>query len=162
MNNTAVMFRRNMMLIYIIFGALIASVMQPYLHLISESRTFRDLTLQTPFHSVTVSAEAVEGDRIIIEGTMVKRRCLFLALNAYVSDGVIRMPAPIDTTIEESIWGGGSRPPSRDAETWGPWGIVNPSPNPAVSWEVYTSHSCRGIRQSNLFARGPWPEREGE
>ena len=52
MNNTAVMFRRNVRLVYIVLAAAVFSALQPYFHLITESRTYRELTLQMPFSNV--------------------------------------------------------------------------------------------------------------
>ena len=158
MNNTAVMFRRNVRLVYIVLAAAVFSALQPYFHLITESRTYRELTLQMPFSNVMHAAEATGDHQITIYGTMIKRRCTFVSLAAYVSDGIIRTPASLDTTPEEAVWGGGSRPPSDRAEAWGPWVITDPTPGIASAWEVYATHSCHGQRQTNLFARGSWPQ----
>lgn len=122
-----------------------------------ESRWFRDVARLTPFHSVTVDDTHLTDGGALVVGQMVKRRCEYHHLTAYVifSNGY-RRRVHLDTSPE----GGpqGNRPSSRSSEAWGPWKIVAAGRGIA-RWEIFAHHKCpeRGTIQSNLFATGDWP-----
>lgn len=131
---------------------------------LSEQRWFRDATGQTPFHSVALLRSVVNPteNSITVSGTMVKRRCQFQSLTGYITDNEgIRHRVFVNTKPEEIMTGvSGNRPPSNEAETWGPWlltFVVEQELTP-VSWEIWAHHECpnRPVRQSNIFAWGDW------
>jgi hypothetical protein len=125
-----------------------------------ESRPARDLLGMTPFHHVEVSRIDLDPDGVLIAGEMIKRRCEFVGLSAYVrfADGM-RERTRLDTTPEDVRRPGGDRPASREGQAWGPWLILRPVHSArAVWWQVYAHHRCPGdtVVQTNLFAEGPW------
>lgn len=131
---------------------------------LNEQRWFRDVTQQSPFHSVALLSSVVNPmeNSITVRGTMVKRRCQFDSLTGYITDNEgIRHRVFVNTEPEEIMTGiTGNRPPSDEAETWGPWlltFIVAQELRP-VSWEIWAHHLCpTGSRiQANLFAEGEW------
>ncbi len=125
-----------------------------------ESRWFRDVARLTPFHSVTVDDTQMTDGGVLVMGQMVKRRCEYHRLTAYVifSNGY-RRRVHLDTSPEGGAQG--NRPSSRSSEAWGPWKIVAAGRG-IVRWEIFAHHKCpeRGTIQSNLFATGDWPEAE--
>ncbi|NIZ11102.1 hypothetical protein [Pseudooceanicola sp. HF7] len=123
---------------------------------LSRYRGFRDITLQTPFRRVTVEQEPVAGG-LVLRGTMVKARCVYDGMMAYaVMPSALRRPIRLDLSAEIALWGGGSRPPSSEAEVWGPWRLDAPPSGHPVAWEVWSFHLCPEGRQANLFASAPW------
>lgn len=158
MINTRAALRQNLAIIVLLLAVVVVSVFSAAWDVLSGKRWFRDLTMQTPFYAVTAEAEAVDGG-LAVRGTMVKRRCKYQGLRAYVirASGV-RMPVPLDLSPETRVWGGGSRPPSDIAEAWGPWVISAPLSGRAAAWEIFAFHRCPdGGEQVNLFAAGRWP-----
>lgn len=131
---------------------------------LNEQRWFRDVTAQTPFHSVALLRSVVNPmeNSITVSGTLVKRRCEFQSLTGYITDDEgIRQRVFVNTRPEEIITGiSGNRPPSDEAERWGPWlltFVVDSGVKP-VSWEIWAHHNCpnRPLIQSNIFAWGDW------
>ena len=132
----------------------------------NEMRWYRDLTRLTPFHEVHLLYAQVDDDKIeiMIGGTMVKRRCDFNTLFGYItgSDG-IRYQVPVHTEAEPK----GNRPPSKIAESWGPW-ILKLHDNAVIpitvvpeSFEVIAEHvKCPSgpETQRNLFISGGWKD----
>jgi hypothetical protein len=157
MINTRAALRRNFVMIVLLLTMAAISGFPAARDALSEYRWFRDITMQAPFYAVSAEAEPVDGS-LTVRGTMVKRRCEYQGLRAYVvrADG-LRMPVPLDVSPETEVWGGGSRPPSEIAEAWGPWVISAPGHGRAERWEVFAFHRCpNGRMQVNLFADGPW------
>jgi len=157
MINTRAALRRNFVMIVLLLAMAAVSGFPAARDALSEYRWFRDITMQTPFHAVTAEAELVDGG-LAVRGTMVKRRCEYRGLRAYVvrADG-LRVPVALDESPETEVWGGGSRPPSRAAEAWGPWVISAPGYGRAAKWQIFALHLCPDGRvQVNLFAAGPW------
>lgn len=133
-----------------------------------EQRWFRDVTGQTPFHSVALLRSVVNPieNSITVSGTMIKRRCQFQSLTGYITDHEgIRHRVVVNTEPEEILTGiSGNRPPSNEAETWGPWllsfavEVVVEQQLTPISWEIWVHHECptRPNKQSNIFAWGDW------
>lgn len=159
MNNTRASLRNNLPMIGILLAVTIISGLSAMWDSMSDRKWFRDLTLQTPFHGVSAQAQPVPGG-LAVRGTMIKRRCEYQGLLAYVVRGNgLRVPVALDVSPETDVWGGGSRPPSETAETWGPWVIIAPLNGHAAGWEIFAVHLCPdGRTQVNLFAAGPWPQ----
>lgn len=67
---------------------------------IAESRAWRDLTGQTPFYSVTVTRAGLIDRGAELSGEMVKRRCEYAGLSAYVRIGPAWVRARIDTRMQ--------------------------------------------------------------
>ncbi len=157
MINTRAALRQNFAMIVLLLTVMVISGFSAAWDALSGKRWFRDITMQTPFYSVTAEAEPVDGG-LAVRGTMVKRRCEYQGLRAYVvrANG-LRLPVALDVSPETDVWGGGSRPPSEMAEVWGPWVISAPLFGHAAGWEIFAFHLCpNGRVQVNLFAAGPW------
>lgn len=129
---------------------------------LDEYRWFRDVTLLTPFHDVTVDYSFVDGKVLTVGGQLIKRRCDFEDMIAYVTgeDGT-RRRLIVDPSPEIRLTGTDkTRPPSSESEAWGPWEIYNQYTDlTPVSWEIYIDHvRCPSPpeNQTNLFAYGPW------
>jgi hypothetical protein len=126
-----------------------------------DARWFRDLAHITPFHSVSVTEADLTPEGLMLEGEMVKRRCEFAGLTAYVTrlDGR-RHRTFLDTAPEDGQRPAGNRPPSPRQQLWGPWIIFYGGPQVPLSWEIYASHDCpeEKLPQTNLFAAGDWPQ----
>lgn len=130
------------------------AVAQTYWPMLSETRTYRDLTGATPFHGVRYESQITEDGRAIVNGDFVKRRCIFSRLTAYTTFGGSLSRAIIDTSADD---GGSqySRPPSRDRQRFGPWVITSLIQNPD-GWEIYVRHECPEGDMVTLFAKGLW------
>lgn len=124
---------------------------------LSESRAWRDLTGRTPFHSVTVTRSALTPRGAELAGEMVKRRCEYLGLSAYVRVGEAWSRAVLDTSPEDAHRPAGDRPSMPEAQLWGPWLVVWQAPPTPSRWSIYAHHRCREGLQVNLFAAGDWP-----
>lgn len=150
---------RPYLLIFAVSLALVA--MQALSHMLAESRTWRDLTGQTPFHSVTVDDVSLDDLALSVSGTMIKRRCDIVRLSAYVvrSSGVAVRVA-IDTAPEDATRPQGNRPALPDAQYWGPWVLRPLDVDPPQAWSIYAHHNCpdETTESVNLFASGDWPE----
>lgn len=122
----------------------------------TEHRTYRDVLGITPYHSVEVRSQKVVGDGLIVEGVMVKRRCAFWSMEAYVIlPGSTSYRVDVDTSKDKR----GNRAPSYSRQTWGPWKIPWTGNLPA-SWEISTEHVCpdESLPQVNTFAEGAWKD----
>lgn len=161
MHNTVEALRKNKAMIGLLAIVIACGAFSANWDRLSEHRWFRNLTLQTPFHSVS-REYMLAGETLVVRGSMVKRRCTYGFLRAYVrSEEGPRRPAKIDDTPESSLWGGGSRPPSKAPEAWGPWHLDYFSDEPPNEWEVWVFHECPdGTTQWNLFTYGQWPRAE--
>ena len=126
-------------------------------HHVGESRVWRDLTGQTPFHSVTVTRSAQMPRGAELSGEMVKRRCEYAGLSAYVRVGAAWERAVLDTRPEDARRPTGDRPSLPEAQLWGPWVIVWGAPDEPSRWSIYAAHRCPQGLQVNLFASGGWP-----
>ncbi|QBR35770.1 hypothetical protein ETW23_06045 [Leisingera sp. NJS201] len=119
MINTRAALRQNLTMIVLLLMVAVISGFSAAWDAFSGKRWFRDITMQTPFYAVTVEAEPVSGG-LVVRGTMVKRRCEYQGLRAYVVQASgLRFPVALDLSPETDVWGGGSRPPSEIAEAWG-------------------------------------------
>lgn len=159
------------LLVGVIFGVFIL-VSQVTYGMLIDQRWFRDVTGITPFHSVKVMSQAVVDDSITVTGELVKRRCTFDSLTGYIiyddlmSEDLDRQRVFVNTRPEEILTGiTGNRPPSDEAENWGPWLMTLTLSTENLShkgdikgWEIWAHHSCptRPVKQSNLFAEGLW------
>ncbi|MFB2530725.1 hypothetical protein ACEYYA_00990 [Paracoccus sp. p3-h83] len=124
---------------------------------IGETRLARDLLLRTPFLAVAVTESQVLPRGIKVSGHMVKRRCDYRALSAYVLSGDRWRRALIDTSPEDAVAPGGNRPPG--SQSWGPWLIEVRGGVVPTAWRIFAHHLCpedRGVAQVNLFAQGEW------
>ena len=126
-------------------------------HHAGESRVWRDLTRQTPFHSVTVTRSALTPRGAELSGEMVKRRCEYAGLSAYVQVGPAWKRAALDTSPEDASSPTGDRPSLPEAQMWGPWVVVWAAADTPAKWAIYAHHRCSEGMQINLFADGGWP-----
>lgn len=151
--------RRSGDLVALIVAVLVLVPLWPWMERASETRLWRDLTGQTPFHSVTVDGRDLTPEGLAIWGQMVKRRCEFVDLTAYVRAGNRWSRVVLDRSPEDSARPPGDRPALPDAQEWGPWVIRSGIPAPEA-WAVWARHKCPGeaVSQQNLFATGDWPE----
>ena len=140
-------------------GALVAlaAALHPVAARLMESRLARDLTHRTPYHSVTVTSADLTDRGAALAGEMVKRRCVYAGLSAYVRIGPVWERAQIDTTGEDTVRPPGDRPSVDGAQLWGPWVIVWQPPPAPEAWAIYAHHTCPEGGQVNLFASGAWP-----
>lgn len=158
MDNTKDALRRSPALFYVIIAITIFSVFSNYARL-SEQRWYRDFTRATPFHSVVLNNSALSEEGLLISGEMVKRRCAFQDLRAYlVFASGAQLPVKVNTSTEQVRWGGGDRAPSPNTQAWGAWLLEWSGATSPVSFDVYAIHQCPGemIRQTNLFVHGSW------
>ena len=134
-----------------------ALLIAPAANLISETRWWRDVTELTPFSNVVVSSQKIVPTGLELMGTMRKRRCEFLGLDAYVTLHGVRYRTAIDTKPEDAERPSGSRAPTRGPQAWGPWIIKWSVPVPQA-WSIWARHKCPGedTPETNLFARGEW------
>lgn len=123
----------------------------------TEARWYRDLVAITPFHGVTVSDIRSTARGAAVSGQMIKRRCEYVSLSAYIRNGLVWERAAIDTSPEDQKRPPGNRPSLPDAQLWGPWVILWSAPPVPLDWVIYAHHRCPEGDQVNEFARGPWP-----
>lgn len=150
-------FRRQMWVGLLVTVAIIIVPLLTHGVEISETRIFREVMGRMPFANVTVTGQKLTGGEMAVWGTMVKRRCEYRGLSAYVERGGVWVRAWIDTRPEDTLRPGGDRPASPDAQTWGVWSIRILPPDPAPrSWRIFAHHLCPRGPQVNLFAQGEW------
>jgi len=146
-----------------VVAAVIIMIGSIFVPLVQETRTYRDVVGITPFHGVRVYGSELNAEKtaITIYGELIKRRCTFEELIAYVVDeSGLRHIAVLDTTPENA--GEVNRPPSKVAESWGPWEISVGGEDGEivpVAWQIFAAHTqCDSppYNQINLFADGPW------
>lgn len=159
MNNTRASLRQNFAMILMVLAIFCLAMASSVWDGLSANRWFRDITWQTPFHGVTAEVQRTDGG-VLVRGTMVKRRCHYMHLRAYARlETGLRLPTAVDDSLEADVWGGGSRPPSKLPEAWGPWLIADPAFGTPERWELFAFHTCpNGRVQVNLLAHGPWPQ----
>lgn len=127
-----------------------------------ESRVYRDLVHLTAFHHATLDDVQADGpDSILVQGTLIKRRCIFMDAVAYTTRGNASELARLDFNPYNQEPPVVNRPPMPEPQGWGPWRITTLLPNPDT-FEVYTRHDCpnEGRPQTNLFVEGKWPSPE--
>ena len=154
-------YRRTAYLRWII-AVLVVLIYLPGIYItLEESRTYRDLIGITPFYRVQIADQVLVPDGILVSGSMIKRRCEFDGLSAYVTTAAGRFRAQVNTRPEDRLRPTGNRPPSPDAQLWGPWLIsADVMLHEITAWEIYARHICpenNGV-SDNLFARGPWAD----
>jgi len=114
---------------------------------------------------VLMYSSVAPDETITFGGGMTKRRCTFHNLYGYVyMDDGLRYRLPVDTSSESGV---GNRPPSSDAENWGPW-VLDLADNGAipltaapVRFEVIAEHiKCptEPTTQRNHFIGGDWTD----
>lgn len=127
---------------------------------IQESRMVRDFFGLTPFKSVTLFESHVEGRTITINGSMIKVRCTFKRVDAYIiGDKGIAYGVDVNTDVEDKLAAPHNRVASPLAQAWGPWSlsIENRTGIAPVGFEVHVQHKCpNGSEQDNLFVSGSW------
>ncbi|MDO5621198.1 MAG: hypothetical protein Q4G24_06985 [Paracoccus sp. (in: a-proteobacteria)] len=127
---------------------------------IRETSAYRAATGRSPFAGVTVTSIEASGPTLVVSGHMVKRRCEFLSLSAYVERNGAWERAWVDTSGEDASRPVGNRSPG--GQSWGPWAVRVTPPGPTPDqWRIWAHHRCPedgGLTQSNLFAQGPWPQ----
>lgn len=136
------------------------AVIYPFLHgFILESRTLRDVFGITPFHDVVLLRAEVspDGRSIMVEGSMIKRRCQFLNAAAYTEQGdVIRLakldfnPVGHDNLVD-------NRAPMPEPQAWGPWRVTTILSDPERVL-IFIRHTCpdESLPQGNLFLDTEW------
>lgn len=144
----------------IVFGVLLLLVMLPVYRNLIETRFYRDVTFATPFYAVVVTHLDVGPDGLTLNGEMIKRRCEYQSMDAYITRGLLNERVILDTAPEDGQRPTGNRQPSPKAQLWGPWLIkVSATLPPPDTWEIYANHLCPdGQIQHNLFAEGAWPK----
>lgn len=152
-------YRRSAHLRWIIFIIGILSFMPTVYLKLEDNRTYRDLIGITPFYGVTVDSQQMVSDGLLVTGTMIKRRCTFDGLSAYVTTKAGRFRVSVDTAPEDGQRPAGNRPPSPLPQLWGPWridfeGVIDP----VTHWQIFAHHDCpeRTTIADNLFAEGDW------
>ncbi|WP_406870273.1 hypothetical protein ABEB22_10825 [Thioclava sp. 'Guangxiensis'] len=154
--------RANRLPIWVLAAIIVLAVAEPWIRQAQSSRPWRDFTGQTPFVAVTVTAQNVTPEGLQLMGDMVKRRCEYRGLAAYVVIGGTSYRAVVDTSAEEELRPLGSRPPNRLKQPWGPWEIVWPAAKAIPErYELWAYHQCPREKtvQVNLFASGKWEGR---
>lgn len=136
------------------------AVLYPVIHgFILESRTLRDLFGITPFHSVILlRAEVSEGgDSILLEGSMIKRRCAYLSASAYTERGDVLKLASLDFSPEGGKDTTDNRMPSDAPQAWWPWRVTTVLSDPERVL-IYIRHNCPNepLPQGNLFLDVEW------
>lgn len=149
--------RRNRNLVVVALLALLIGSLHPLFDRLAETRAWRDLTARTPVHSVTVTRASLTPRGAELAGEMVKRRCEYAGLSAYVRIGPVWQRAQIDTSAEDTVRPPGDRPSVPGAQLWGPWVIVWRPASAPEAWAIYAHHRCPEGPQVNLFAAGRWP-----
>ena len=136
----------------------------------TDTRSERDFFSLTPFKDVELYYAEVSEDNqsIAVGGTMVKVRCVFDKLTAYITDSD---GTKYRVLIDHNSPVKGNRPEIPENQAWGPWSVManivnvyGAELNP-VLWEIYAHHhSCPSApyMQTNLFASGPWMDYEAE
>ncbi|WP_406735900.1 hypothetical protein [Thioclava sp. GXIMD4215] len=154
--------RANRLPIWVLAVIIVLAVAEPWIRQAQSSRAWRDFTGQTPFVSVSVTGASVTPEGLQAMGDMVKRRCEYRGLAAYVIIGGTSYRAVVDTSGEDDLRPPGSRPPNRLRQPWGPWLIVW-SAEKAIPerYELWAYHQCprEKVVQVNLFASGDWEGR---
>lgn len=123
--------------------------------MLHENRWYRDMMNITPFHNEAVHTSKITDEGIELTGELVKRRCTFYDLIGYVT--FEDQPKQRVEVIPES--NKGSRPPSEDAEAWGPWLVAYVGKPVPDGWQIYVDHiKCPTPpkSQTNLFIKGEW------
>ena len=124
---------------------------------LSEFRWYRDVVNITPFYGETLHTSVISDEGIYLRGELIKRRCTFDALIGYVTFN----DKPKLRVVITSNSNGGSRPPSKDAESWGPWLLEYSGDKEPNGWQIYVDHvKCPTDpkRQTNLFLEGQWKD----
>lgn len=126
-----------------------------------ESRAYRDFMLLTPFYNAKVIHASVSSDlaSLQLDGTLVKRRCNFVSLSAYVTKGEFSYASELVLEYTDDNRRVTNRPPMDKAQHWGPWVIMSPVQNPEA-YSIFVMHICPNTRipQTNLFVAGPWKD----
>lgn len=140
----------------IIFIGMIWLMAPVFFPALTEYRAYRDALGLTPYHSVEVRNQKVVSDGLIIDGIMVKRRCTFKSMEAYV---VLPDTTSYRVDVDSFKDKRGNRAPSSSRQLWGPWKIPWTGTTPA-SWEISTEHICpdESLPQVNTFATGAWKD----
>lgn len=154
-------FAHQWVLLFVFVGCLFFGPVQNSMSYLYETRTYRDVTLSTPFYRVDVLSREIseDGRSVTLRGTFVKRRCTFVGLSAYIydPDGLGHL-VEVNTHVENAIRPRGNRPPSDKAQVWGPWTVTNEEVASPVSYEIWAQHVCPESKypQDNLFLSGKW------
>lgn len=137
--------------------AIYVAFVSPITHVISESRVWRDLTMQTPFSSVEITRVTATSLELEAYGSMVKGRdCrTFGAPIAQVLVDGILLPAQFISREGEATPQSRAADPRRQA--FGPWVIVSPVPWPDRA-VMYRQHLCDEKVQTNKVFDIPRPK----
>lgn len=125
---------------------------------ISEQRWYRDLTRQTPFHSVVIDRQVLSdgGMVLTVDGHFTKRReCVPIppvAVQTYHGSGSAEPAGFVSRQPGDAI----NRPPLDGSQAFGPWDLIALSPDPLEA-SVWIWHKCSdGKFQYNQLFRIPW------
>lgn len=124
------------------------------------SPTFRALVGMQAYDHVEPVIVAYDDRNLTLRGTLIKRRCTFVSVSAFVTGVQGHELVWLDMAEETARRPTGNRPISDTPQAWGPWTIRHFGP-PAVDWEIVTVHDCPEGEQTNVFAYGDWPKPEG-
>lgn len=151
----------------IVFAAVIFSY-NYFVELNQNKKWYRTLFNIIPFTNVYVHRTILEDNTLYIEGEMVKLRCTFSSLVAYIYDEHgLGYRIPLNDKVEASKNKNSNRPASKKAQKWGPWSITIPEDLRDIkftSYEVFAYHiDCPNKEQEkqvNSFVEGPWSNYE--
>ena len=124
------------------------------------SPTFRAWVGMQAYDSIEPVIVAYDDTSLTLRGTMIKRRCTFESVSAFITGAEGYERAWLDNSVETARRPDGNRPVSDTPQAWGPWTIRHYGP-PATNWEIVTVHDCPEGSQTNVFAKGDWPKVEG-
>ncbi len=121
------------------------------------SPAFRSLVGMQAYDHVEPVIVSYDESTLVLEGTLIKRRCTFASVAAFITGNKGHEQAWLDKSAETTRRPSGNRPISDTPQAWGPWTIKHYGP-PAVDWEIITVHDCPEGPQTNVFAHGDWPK----
>lgn len=154
--NTRNAVTRNRIPILFILSVCAVMVLQPAWEHIKDSRTYRDITYQTPFRDVEILHFSATDIEVRLSGTMRKTRpcqTVDAPVASVVKDGRVRY-AEFRSMEPDRI------PQSRASDSlpqnFGPWVIRSPVPWPDRA-RMERTHNCGGKIQTNVVFDIPWP-----
>lgn len=161
MPNTREAIRRNAFHIWVLMGCAVYGLSSSFTHILEDSRRWRDLTGQTPFHDVRILSVTATEIELTITGTLRKTRSLCETVSdpitQVVYDGI---SYPAEFRSDEPPPMPISRVGAKEPQAFGPWIITSPFPYPDRA-RMYRTHDCPDGRQTNLVFDVTWPKPDG-
>lgn len=142
-----------------LMGALSRTASDPIDVWLDDQRWWNDATQQTPFYAVHVTKQELTPRGVSLMGDMIKRRCEWTGLSAYVKVNGLLYRTIVDVSGETKIRPPGNRSPTPEPQAWGDWLVLWPiKRDRPTSWQIWAEHQCpdESTTRVNLFAKGPW------